>query len=95
MPSPDNNKAMKSRPELVYHLIQTTFFAIMAVTTLRFKFLWMPHICVVGAGIFLQPGLVEILVIQTSLTWNEGIENWSPAIQAYILGVQDYLEIQI
>ena len=46
------NTAMKSRPELVYHLIQTTFLAIMAVSTLRFKFLWMPHICVVGAGIF-------------------------------------------
>jgi hypothetical protein len=52
-PSSDNiNTAMKSRPDLVYHLIQTAFFAIMAVSTLRFKFLWMPHICVVGAGIF-------------------------------------------
>lgn len=52
-PSSDNiNTAMKSRPDLVYHLIQTAFFSIMAVSTLRFKFLWMPHICVVGAGIF-------------------------------------------
>ncbi|XP_028411451.1 probable C-mannosyltransferase DPY19L3 [Dendronephthya gigantea] len=50
--SDDISTALKSKPELVYHLIQTAFFAIMAVTTLRFKFLWMPHICVVGAGIF-------------------------------------------
>ena len=43
---------METRPELVYHLIQTVFFAIMAVSTVRFKFLWMPHICIVGAGVF-------------------------------------------
>ena len=38
-----------TRPELAYHVIQTVFFAVMALCVLRFKFLWTPHMCVLAA----------------------------------------------
>ncbi|XP_074656424.1 protein C-mannosyl-transferase DPY19L3-like [Tubulanus polymorphus] len=37
------------RPELAYITIQIVFFAGMAMTTLRFKYLWTPFMCVLGA----------------------------------------------
>ena len=39
-------------PELVFHIILSVFFGGMALTTLRMKFLWMPHVCVIAAGVF-------------------------------------------
>lgn len=67
MPSDNIIASLKSRPEVVYHLIQTTFFAVMAVTTLRFKFLWMPHICIVGAGLFCNQSCWRFLFIKLRL----------------------------
>ena len=39
-------------PEVAFSCILSVFFGIMALSTLRMKFLWTPHICMVGAGIF-------------------------------------------
>lgn len=38
-------------PELVFNLILDVFFGVMAMTTLRMKFLWMPHMCILAAGV--------------------------------------------
>ena len=38
-------------PELVFNIILNVFFGCMAMTTVRMKFLWMPHVCVVAAGV--------------------------------------------
>ncbi|XP_046864717.1 probable C-mannosyltransferase DPY19L3 [Xenia sp. Carnegie-2017] len=60
--------SLKRRPEVVYHLVQTFFFTFMAVTTLRFKFLWMPHICIVAAGIICLQDLWSFLLSKIYLT---------------------------
>ena len=60
--------SLKRRPEVVYHLVQTFFFTFMAVTTLRFKFLWMPHICIVAAGIICSQDLWSFLLSKIYLT---------------------------
>ncbi|XP_065057638.1 protein C-mannosyl-transferase DPY19L3-like [Rhopilema esculentum] len=39
-------------PEVAFSCILSVFFGLMALSTLRMKFLWTPHICMVGAGIF-------------------------------------------
>jgi len=44
-------------PELAFHFMLTVFFGGMAMSTLRMKFLWMPHMCIMAAGIFCQQDL--------------------------------------
>lgn len=39
-------------PEVVFNIILSVFFGGMALTTLRMKFLWMPHMCILAAGVF-------------------------------------------
>jgi len=39
-------------PELVFNVILDIFFGGMALTTLRMKFLWLPHMIIVAAGLF-------------------------------------------
>ena len=39
-------------PEIGFQVILSTFFAAMALSTLRMKFLWTPHMCMLAAGIF-------------------------------------------
>jgi len=39
-------------PEIGFSCILSVFFGVMALSTLRMKFLWTPHICMIGAGIF-------------------------------------------
>ncbi|KAL8615466.1 hypothetical protein ACOMHN_053802 [Nucella lapillus] len=46
---------VKHRPELVFHVVQCTFFGVLAMTTLRMKYLWTPYMCVLGAA-FLADG---------------------------------------
>ena len=43
---------LNSHPEVVYQVIQSVFFGALALTALRFKFLWTPHMCLFAAGIF-------------------------------------------
>lgn len=43
---------LNSHPEVVYQVIQTVFFGALAMSTLRFKFLWTPHMCLFAAGMF-------------------------------------------
>lgn len=43
---------LNSRPEVVYQVIQSVFFGALAISTLRFKFLWTPHMCLFAAGVF-------------------------------------------
>lgn len=38
-------------PALVFNVILNLFFGGMALTTLRMKFLWMPHMCIIAASI--------------------------------------------
>ena len=38
--------------EVVYQAIQSVFFGALAMSTLRFKFLWTPHMCLFAAGVF-------------------------------------------
>lgn len=47
-----NPSKLDDYPELVFHIILSVFFGGMAMTTLRMKFLWMPHMCIVAAGVF-------------------------------------------
>lgn len=37
------------RPDLAYHTIQCVFFGVMAVTTLRMKYLWTPYMCILAS----------------------------------------------
>lgn len=53
---PPDGLALNEQPELAYHVIQTVLFAVMACSTLRFKFLWTPHMCLVAAGVFCHQG---------------------------------------
>ncbi|XP_078373794.1 protein C-mannosyl-transferase DPY19L3-like isoform X1 [Oculina patagonica] len=43
---------LNSHPEVVYQAIQSVFFGALAISTLRFKFLWTPHMCLFAAGVF-------------------------------------------
>lgn len=43
---------LNSHAEVVYQAIQSVFFGALALSTLRFKFLWTPHMCLFAAGIF-------------------------------------------
>lgn len=43
---------LNSHPEVVYQAIQSVFFGALAITTVRFKYLWIPHMCLFAAGIF-------------------------------------------
>uniref|UniRef100_A0A7M5WW22 C-mannosyltransferase DPY19L3 n=1 Tax=Clytia hemisphaerica TaxID=252671 RepID=A0A7M5WW22_9CNID len=38
-------------PEIIFNVILNVFFGGMALTTIRMKFLWMPHMCILAAGI--------------------------------------------
>ena len=37
-------------PELAYNFFQSVFFGAVALSTVRFKFLWTPHVCVLAAA---------------------------------------------
>ncbi|EDO42027.1 predicted protein [Nematostella vectensis] len=54
--NPHHMTILNEQPELVYCTIQTVLYGAMAVTTLRFKFLWTPHMCVFGAGTLCHQG---------------------------------------
>ncbi|KAJ7337819.1 hypothetical protein OS493_007977 [Desmophyllum pertusum] len=43
---------LNSHAEVVYQAIQSVFFGALAISTLRFKFLWTPHMCLFASGIF-------------------------------------------
>ena len=43
---------LNSHAEVVYQAIQSVFFGALAISTLRFKFLWTPHMCLFAAGVF-------------------------------------------
>ncbi|XP_070581349.1 protein C-mannosyl-transferase DPY19L3-like [Ptychodera flava] len=50
--SADNHQhwhPLKDRPELAFHCIQTVFFACLAISTMRFKYLWTPEMCILAA----------------------------------------------
>ncbi|XP_068755171.1 protein C-mannosyl-transferase DPY19L3-like isoform X2 [Montipora capricornis] len=51
-PEDPNVHFLNSHPEVVYQAIQSVFFGVLAVSTLRFKYLWTPHMCLFAAGIF-------------------------------------------
>eukprot|EP00058_Branchiostoma_floridae_P007992 XP_002593480.1 hypothetical protein BRAFLDRAFT_70739 [Branchiostoma floridae] len=44
------NKYVIKRPQLAYHTISAAVFGCLAVSTLRFKYLWTPHMCVLAAA---------------------------------------------
>ncbi|XP_076444676.1 protein C-mannosyl-transferase DPY19L3-like [Babylonia areolata] len=48
-PKTESWTLIKSRPELVFHIVQCTFFGVLAMTTLRMKYLWTPYMCVLAA----------------------------------------------
>ena len=37
-------------PELAYNFFQSVVFGTVALSTVRFKFLWTPHMCVLAAA---------------------------------------------
>ncbi|XP_043937614.1 probable C-mannosyltransferase DPY19L3 [Protopterus annectens] len=37
------------RPEIAYNLVHTILFGLLAITTMRMKYLWIPHMCVVAS----------------------------------------------
>lgn len=37
-------------PQFAYNAIQSVVFAVVAMSTQRFKYLWVPHMCVVAAA---------------------------------------------
>lgn len=44
-----SSHALSDRPELGYHAVQSVFFGAMAISTLRMKYLWTPHMCILAA----------------------------------------------
>ena len=45
---------LDSYPDLVFHMVLSVLFGMMALTTVRMKFLWLPHMCIVAAGTLCQ-----------------------------------------
>lgn len=43
---------LQNHPEIAFTVILTVFFGVVAASTLRMKYLWTPHVCVVAAGLF-------------------------------------------
>ncbi|XP_078694260.1 protein C-mannosyl-transferase DPY19L3-like isoform X2 [Branchiostoma floridae x Branchiostoma belcheri] len=41
---------LSQRPQLAYHAISAAVFGCLAVSTMRFKYLWTPHMCVLAAA---------------------------------------------
>ncbi|XP_077866420.1 protein C-mannosyl-transferase DPY19L3-like, partial [Saccoglossus kowalevskii] len=46
--SKSTSHILSERPELVFHAIQTVFFGLMALSTMRFKYLWTPEMCILA-----------------------------------------------
>ncbi|ESO87300.1 hypothetical protein LOTGIDRAFT_107140 [Lottia gigantea] len=45
--TPETKDSLLSyRPELAFHTVQATMFGILAITTMRMKYLWTPYMCV-------------------------------------------------
>ncbi|XP_064628354.1 protein C-mannosyl-transferase DPY19L3-like isoform X2 [Lineus longissimus] len=40
---------LSQRPELAFHAVQTVFFALMAISTMRFKYLWTVYMCIMAS----------------------------------------------
>ncbi|XP_021374875.1 probable C-mannosyltransferase DPY19L3 [Mizuhopecten yessoensis] len=40
---------LSNRPELAYHIVQTVFFGVLAMSTLRMKYLWTPYMCILAS----------------------------------------------
>lgn len=53
-----------TRPELAYHILYACFFGFMALTTLRFKYLWTPHMCILASI-----GMTDQQCLQWLLSW--------------------------
>lgn len=49
------NAVIFAQPELAYHALQSLLFAVMATTTLRMKYLWTPHLCVLAGVTLCHP----------------------------------------
>jgi len=53
---------LNSHAEVVYQAIQSVFFGALAMSTLRFKFLWTPHMCLFAAGVFCNQSFWKALL---------------------------------
>ncbi|XP_069125693.1 protein C-mannosyl-transferase DPY19L3-like [Argopecten irradians] len=40
---------LSNRPELAYHTVQAVFFGVLAMSTLRMKYLWTPYMCILAS----------------------------------------------
>lgn len=40
---------LSNRPELAYHIVQGVFFGLLAMSTLRMKYLWTPYMCILAS----------------------------------------------
>ncbi|XP_033741333.1 probable C-mannosyltransferase DPY19L3 [Pecten maximus] len=40
---------LSNRPELAYHIVQAVFFGLLAMSTLRMKYLWTPYMCILAS----------------------------------------------
>ena len=58
---------LNSHPEVVYQVIQSVFFGALALTALRFKFLWTPHMCLFAAGIFCNQHFWKTMLMKIGL----------------------------
>ncbi|XP_066267940.1 protein C-mannosyl-transferase DPY19L3-like [Branchiostoma lanceolatum] len=47
---PSAHPLLLQRPQLAYHAISAAVFGCLAVSTMRFKYLWTPHMCVLAAA---------------------------------------------
>uniref|UniRef100_T1IWI9 C-mannosyltransferase DPY19L3 n=1 Tax=Strigamia maritima TaxID=126957 RepID=T1IWI9_STRMM len=62
--SREHRLLMQKRPELAFHVVLTVFLAILAMSTTRMKFLWVPHMCIVTSV-----GICDLRIWRTLAGW--------------------------
>ncbi|XP_027999198.2 probable C-mannosyltransferase DPY19L3 isoform X2 [Eptesicus fuscus] len=54
---PTGRCAVSLRPDIAYNLTHTVVFGALALSTMRMKYLWTPHVCVFAASGLCSPGV--------------------------------------
>ncbi|XP_048578041.1 probable C-mannosyltransferase DPY19L3 [Nematostella vectensis] len=78
---------LNEQPELVYCTIQTVLYGAMAVTTLRFKFLWTPHMCVFGAGTLCHQGFWRFVLERAGINKPSVCKVLGHIVPAFLIAV--------
>lgn len=85
--SPNTNTArnqsfLRSRPDLAFHIVQASFFGLLAISTLRMKYLWTPYMCILASA-----GLADYKLWKTLISKFSNRESIVFACRHFVTGV--------